>query len=987
MPASKIVVKGAHMHNLQNIDVEIPRDKLTVITGLSGSGKSSLAFDTIYAEGQRRYVESLSTYARQFLGVMDKPDVESIEGLSPAISIDQKTAPRNPRSTVGTVTEIYDHLRLLFARVGTPHCPKCAKAIVRQTTGQIIEHVAAMEEGRRIMLLAPLIRGRKGEHLKTFEKIKKDGFVRVRVDGEIYSVLELPELDKNKSHNIEVVIDRLVVKNFEPKFRELSDGTKIEHPNPDRSRLADSVEMCLAHGEGVMMVLDHATGDIHKFSENFSCEDHPEVCIEEIEPRNFSFNSPHGACDECHGLGTKLEIDAELIIPNQKLSIAEGAIMPWASTTSHMTWYNKILAAVAKKNKFSIDTPLKDLTEEQLQKVLYGTGEEKYTVRTGGGYGGAEEDNESNTSSPGSDRKFSGEFQTRFEGVIPNLERRYLETDSDYVRKKIENFMRVLPCPTCEGRRLKPEMLAVTIEGKSIADTTQFSISEARDFFNGLTLTDTHNLIAEPILREIHARLKFLDHVGVAYLTLDRAANTISGGEAQRIRLATQIGSHLVGVLYVLDEPSIGLHQKDNERLIETLAALRDSGNTVIVVEHDVETMLAADYILDIGPGAGKHGGHVVAAGTPKQIMANKKSVTGKYLAGKKEIPMPKKRRKGNGKQLEVLGAAEHNLKEVDAQFPLGTFTCVTGVSGSGKSTLVNHILVKKVSSTINRSKAIAGAHREIRGIEHIDKLINIDQSPIGRTPRSNPATYTGVFTDIRDLFAQTPEARLRGYKPGRFSFNVKGGRCEVCQGDGLKKIEMHFLPAVYVPCETCKGKRYNREALEITYRGKTIADVLDMTVNEASEFFENIPSVKTKLQTLQRVGLGYIHLGQSATTLSGGEAQRIKLSTELSKRSTGKTLYVLDEPTTGLHFDDVNKLIEVLQELVDGGNTVIVIEHNLDLVKCADYVIDMGPDGGYAGGMIVAQGTPEQLAKTGPKQAKSKKRSYTGEWLAKMGI
>jgi len=964
MSVQKLIVKGAKMHNLKNIDVEIPREKLTVVTGLSGSGKSTLAFDTIYAEGQRRYVESLSTYARQFLGVMEKPDVESIEGLSPAISIDQKTAPRNPRSTVGTVTEIYDHLRLLFARVGTPHCPKCAKPIVRQTASQIVEHVAAMEDGRRIMLLAPVVYGRKGEHSQILGNVQKDGFVRVRIDGEIYSIVELPKLDKNKSHSIEIVVDRLVAKNFEKQYKELSSGQKIELPNPDRTRLADSIEMALTHGEGVMMVLDHESGDIHKFSENFSCEDHPEVCITEIEPRSFSFNSPHGACEECHGLGTKLEIDAELVLPNRKLSLSEGAILPWASTSSHLTWYTRILESLSKKHGFSTDTAIEDLTEDQLQKVLYGTGDEKYTIRMGSAGEG----------------KFKGEFQTSFEGVLPNLERRFMETDSDYVRKKIEQFMRILPCPVCKGDRLKPEILAVTIEEKSIADVTRFSITETREFFEGLTLSDSQKMISEPIAREVIERLGFLEHVGVAYLTLDRAANTLSGGEAQRIRLATQIGSHLMGVLYVLDEPSIGLHQNDNQKLIKTLKALRDSGNTVIVVEHDVDTMLSADYILDVGPGAGKHGGEIVAAGTPKQIMANKNSVTGQYLSGKKTIPMPKKRRKGNGKKLEVFGAAEHNLKDVDMSLPLGSFICVTGVSGSGKSTIINDILVKKVASTINRSKAIAGAHREIRGIEHVDKLINIDQSPIGRTPRSNPATYTGVFTDIRDLFAQTPEARLRGYKPGRFSFNVKGGRCEVCQGDGLRKIEMHFLPDVYVPCETCKGQRYNREALEITYRGKTIADVLDMTVNEALEFFANIPTVKSKLATLVRVGLGYIHLGQSATTLSGGEAQRIKLSTELSKRSTGKTLYILDEPTTGLHFDDVSKLVEVLQELVDGGNTVIVIEHNLDLVKCSDHIIDLGPDGGNAGGLIIAQGTPEEVAKQG-------KVSYTGKWLKKMGL
>lgn len=963
MPVDKIIVKGARMHNLKNIDVEIPRDKLTVITGLSGSGKSTLAFDTIYAEGQRRYVESLSTYARQFLGVMDKPDVESIEGLSPAISIDQKTAPRNPRSTVGTVTEIYDHLRLLFARVGTPHCPKCAKPIVRQTPSQIVDHILTMEEGRRIILLAPVVNGKKGEHEAILEKLKKDGFVRLRVDGTVYPVNELPTLDKNKPHNIEAVVDRLVVKKLEPEKKKLSTGETIEVPNPERTRMADSVETTLKHGEGIMMILDNETGQTQKFSENFSCEDHPEVCLAEIEPRNFSFNSPHGACEECHGLGTKLEIDAELVIPNRKLSLSEGAILPWSQTSSHLTWYGSILEEVAKKYKFSLDVPVDKLTEKELNYVLYGTGEDRYTVRVNSGDGFSK-----------------GEFQTKFEGVIPNLERRFLETDSDYVRGKIEQFMRVLPCPKCEGKRLKPEMLAVKIQEKSIADVTDFSITEAQKFFAELVLNPMQRMIAEPIFKEIQSRLKFLDHVGVAYLTLNRAANTLSGGEAQRIRLATQIGSHLVGVLYVLDEPSIGLHQNDNEKLIQTLTTLRDLGNTVIVVEHDIDTMLSADYILDIGPGAGKHGGEVIASGTPQEVMANPKSVTGQYLSGKKEIPMPKHRRKGNGKKLEILGATEHNLKDVDVHFPLGTLTCVTGVSGSGKSTLVNEILVKKVAGVINRNKAQAGAHREIRGIEHLDKIINIDQSPIGRTPRSNPATYTGVFTDIRELFAQTAEARLRGYKAGRFSFNVKGGRCEVCEGDGLRKIEMHFLPDVYVPCESCKGKRYNREALEVTYRGKTIADVLDMTLDEALEFFDAIPSIKNKLVTLSKVGLGYVHLGQSATTLSGGEAQRIKLSTELSKRSTGKTLYILDEPTTGLHFDDVRRLVEVLQQLVEAGNTVIVIEHNLDLIKCADHLIDMGPDGGNGGGLVVASGTPEEVSQQG-------KASYTGKWLKKMGI
>lgn len=962
MAFDKIIVKGAKMHNLKNIDVEIPRDKLTVITGLSGSGKSTLAFDTIYAEGQRRYVESLSTYARQFLQLMEKPDVESIEGLSPAISIDQKTAPRNPRSTVGTVTEIYDHLRLLFARIGTPHCPKCGKPIVRQSATQIVDHVAALPIGKKIILLSPLVQGRKGEHDKVFERVKKEGFVRVRIDGEIYSVVELPELDKNKVHNIEIVIDRLVVKDYSVETKELSTGEKIEVANADRSRLADSVEMALKHGEGVMMVLDNDNGEVQTFSEQYSCEFHPEVSLPELEPRNFSFNSPHGACETCHGLGTKLEIDPDLILPNKKLSLSEGAIMPWSATTSHLSWYNAILEAVSKKHKFSMDDAISDLSEAQMQKVLYGTGEEKYLVKMASGEFGSK-----------------SEFQTKFEGVIPNLERRYLETDSDYVRKKIEAFMRVLICPTCAGKRLKPEVLSVQIQEKSIVDVTQFSIDDASEFFKKLKLSPSHKMIAEPIFREILSRLSFLQNVGVAYLTLDRSANTLSGGEAQRIRLATQIGSHLVGVLYVLDEPSIGLHQNDNEKLIKTMTTLRDIGNTVIVVEHDVDTMLSADYILDIGPGAGKHGGYVVAEGTPKEVMANKNSVTGQYLSGKKQIAVPKKRREGNGKYLEVLGANQHNLKDIDVKFPLGTLICVTGVSGSGKSTLINDILVKKVSAVINGSKAIAGSHREIRGIEHLDKLINIDQSPIGRTPRSNPATYTGVFTDIRDLFAQTPEARVRGYKSGRFSFNVKGGRCEVCQGDGLKRIEMHFLPDVYVQCEVCKGKRYNREALDVTYRGKNISDVLNMTVDEATEFFDAIPTVKTKLSTLSKVGLGYLHIGQSATTLSGGEAQRIKLATELSKRSTGRTLYILDEPTTGLHFDDVAKLIEVLQELVEMGNTVLVIEHNMDVIKSSDEIIDIGPDGGNAGGMVVAQGTPEVVA--------NNKASYTGIWLKKLGL
>ena len=958
-----IRIKKARIHNLKSIDVDIPRDKMTVITGLSGSGKSSLAFDTIYAEGQRRYVESLSTYARQFLQLMEKPEVESIEGLSPAISIDQKTATRNPRSTVGTVTEIYDFLRLLYAKIGRPHCPECGKVITKQTASQIVEHVAAMEEGRRILLLAPVVADRKGRHEKVFENIKKEGFVRIVLDGEMYSILEVPEINEKKKHSVDIVVDRFVVKDFKKKVQKLSSGQELDLPNPNRTRLADSIEIALKHGDSAMIIQDHETGERQMFSERFACAD-CNVNLPEIEPRNFSFNSPHGACEACHGLGTKLEVDPDLVIPNRKLSISEGAIMPWSATTSHLTWYNRILEAVARKHRFSIDIPVEEMDEGDLNKVLYGTGDEKYAVQMGA-------DNGSGT--------FKGEYQTKFEGVLPNLERRYMDTDSDYVRKKIEDYMRILKCPECNGKRLKPEMLAVTVADKSIIDVTELSIAAAREFFANLALTSGERIIAEPIAKEVESRLKFLNNVGISYLTLNRAANTLSGGEAQRIRLATQIGSHLVGVLYVLDEPSIGLHQNDNEKLIKTLHSLRDLGNTVIVVEHDIDTMLAADYILDIGPGAGKHGGEVVFAGTPAEILKDKNSITGGYLSGKKEISIPKKRRKGNGKKLEVIGACEHNLKDIDISLPLGTFIGISGVSGSGKSTLINDILVKKVSAVVNRSKAFAGAHRELRGIEHLDKLINIDQSPIGRTPRSNPATYTGVFTDVRELFASTPDAKLRGYKPGRFSFNVKGGRCEACQGDGIKKIEMHFLPDVYVPCEVCKGRRYNAEALEITYRGKNIADVLDMTVDEASDFFKSIPAVKNKLKTLSEVGLGYIHLGQSATTLSGGEAQRIKLATELCKRSTGKTLYVLDEPTTGLHFDDVKKLLEVLQKLVDKGNTVLTIEHNLDVIKSVDYIIDLGPEGGDKGGLIIAQGTPEEVSKI--------KESYTGIWLKKIGL
>ncbi|MFH1533660.1 MAG: excinuclease ABC subunit UvrA [Nitrospirota bacterium] len=964
MSTDKITVTGARIHNLKGINVEIPRDKFTVITGLSGSGKSSLAFDTIYAEGQRRYVESLSTYARNFLQLMEKPEVDNIEGLSPAISIDQKTASRNPRSTVGTVTEIYDYLRLLFAKVGTPHCPKCHKPIERQSSQQILEEVSEMPEGKKILILSPIVRGRKGQHMKGLEKIQKEGFVRVRIDGEIYSIIDVPELDENKKHNIEIVVDRLVVKDFKKKVQKLSSGQEIDLPNPDRTRLADSIETALKFGEGLMIIAEHGSNKEKVFSEHFACNT-CHVNVAEISPRSFSFNNPQGACEECHGLGTKLEIDADLVIPNKKLTLAEGAIMPWSTTTSHLTWYNRILESVSKENKFSMNTPISRLPEEVLSKVLQGDPEKKYTVQIGNGVKDPEKSS------------FVGEYQTTFEGVIPNLERRYLETDSDYVRKKIEGYMRILKCPTCKGKRLKAEILAVKINDLSIIDMTELSIKKAIDLFQHLKLSKMKHEIAKQILQEISNRLNFLENVGISYLTLDRTANTLSGGEAQRIRLATQIGSRLSGVIYVLDEPSIGLHQSDNDKLIKTLISLRDIGNTVIVVEHDTDTMLAADHIIDIGPGAGKHGGEVVAQGSPSEIIKNKNSLTGKYLSGKAEISVPKERRKGKKGKISIIGAAEHNLKGIDADFPLGTFIGITGVSGSGKSTLVNDILVKAVSKELYKSKAIPGAHEEIKGLEHLDKIINIDQSPIGRTPRSNSATYTGVFTDIRDLFSQTPESKTRGYKAGRFSFNVKGGRCEACTGDGIKKIEMHFLPDIYVSCEVCKGKRYNEEALEVRYRGKNIHEVLEMTVEEALEFFKAIPAVKTKLITLCEVGLGYLHLGQPATTLSGGEAQRIKLSTELSKRSTGKTLYVLDEPTTGLHFDDVKKLLSVLQKLVEKGNTVLVIEHNLDVIKSVDHIIDLGPEGGDNGGEIIAIGTPEEITKIS--------KSYTGQWLKKI--
>ncbi len=964
MSSDKISIRGARIHNLKGINVDIPRNKFTVITGLSGSGKSSLAFDTIYAEGQRRYVESLSTYARNFLQLMEKPDVDSIEGLSPAISIDQKTASRNPRSTVGTVTEIYDFLRLLYAKVGLPHCPNCGKPIEKQSAQQILEEVAGMEEDKKILILSPVIRDKKGQHQKAIEKIKKAGFVRVRVDKEIYSIIDVPELDENKKHTVEIVVDRLVVKDLKKKVQKLSSGQEIDIPNPNRSRLSDSIETALKHGEGLMIIADYETGKEKVFSEHFACNT-CHINVTEISPRSFSFNSPHGACEECHGLGTKLEIDADLVIPNKNLTLAEGAIMPWSTTTSHLTWYNKILESVAKEHKFSMNVPVKKLSKEAIEVVLYGDKQRKYTVKM---------NNNNNDEDDPYRSHFSGEYETTFEGIIPNLERRYLETDSDYVRKKIEGYMRILTCPKCNGKRLKPEILAVKINELSIIDITEFSVKKAMDFFQNLKLSPMKQEIARLILHEIRNRLHFLENVGLPYLTLDRSANTLSGGEAQRIRLATQIGSRLSGVIYVLDEPSIGLHQSDNDKLIKTLLDLKDIGNTVIVVEHDVDTMMTADYILDIGPGAGKHGGEVIAEGTPQEIIKNKNSITGRYLSGELAIPVPKTRRKGNGKKLSIIGASEHNLKNLDVTFPLGTFIGITGVSGSGKSTLINDILVKAVSKALYNSKVDPGKHKEIKGLENLDKIINIDQSPIGRTPRSNPATYTGVFTDIRELFAQTPEARLRGYKAGRFSFNVKGGRCEACTGDGIKKIEMHFLPDIYVSCEVCKGKRYNNEALEIRYRGKNIYEILEMTAEEALEFFKAIPNIKSKLKTLFEVGLGYIHLGQSATTLSGGEAQRIKLSTELSKRSTGKTIYILDEPTTGLHFDDVKKLLNVLQKLVEKGNTVLVIEHNLDIIKAVDHIIDLGPEGGDNGGEIVAIGTPEEIIKI--------KKSLTGKYL-----
>ena len=937
---SKIYVKGARENNLKNIDVELPRDSLTVITGLSGSGKSSLAFDTIYAEGQRRYVESLSSYARMFLGQKEKPDVDYIEGLSPAISIDQKTTSQNPRSTVGTVTEIYDYLRLLWARVGTPHCPNCGKEIRQQSIDQIIDQLMAMPEGTRVQIMAPVIRGRKGEYAKVFEDARRSGYVRARVDGSMYELDEEIKLDKNKKHNIEIVVDRLILR------------PDVVH------RLTDSAETAASLSGGLVLVNFVQEQRDVLFSQNYACEDCG-VSIEELTPRMFSFNNPFGACPECTGLGFQLRVDPELILPNRTLSILDGAICASGWNNVRGDGISRMyFEALAKKYKFSLRDPVEKLSKEVMDVILYGTKDEKLELQYDQPRG-------------------KGTLFQPFEGVVNNLERRYKETQSDSVRDELEECMSQCPCPACRGKRLRKESLAVTVGGLNISDYTDKSVVDALDFIEKLTLTEQQNLIGERILKEIRARLGFLQSVGLGYLTLSRASASLSGGEAQRIRLATQIGSSLMGVLYILDEPSIGLHQRDNDKLLATLKRLRDLGNTLIVVEHDEDTMRAADYIVDVGPGAGVHGGEIVAAGTPEEIMANPRSLTGQYLSGRMKIAVPAARRSGSGKALVVRGAKENNLRDIDVTIPLGAFTCVTGVSGSGKSSLVNEIIYKKLGADLNRMKIHAGRHRAIEGEEYLDKVICIDQSPIGRTPRSNPATYTNVFADIRDLFASTPDAKARGYTNGRFSFNVRGGRCEACSGDGQLKIEMHFLPDIYVPCEVCRGKRYNRETLEVRYKGKNIADVLEMTVEEGLEFFRDIPKIETKLRTLYDVGLGYIRLGQSSTTLSGGEAQRVKLATELSKRATGRTIYILDEPTTGLHADDVRRLLGVLQRLVDAGNTVLVIEHNLDVIKCADHIIDLGPEGGSGGGTIVAVGTPEEVAAC--------EASYTGQYLKKL--
>ncbi len=935
-----IEIKGAREHNLKGIDIKIPRNELVVFTGLSGSGKSSLAFDTIYAEGQRRYMESLSSYARQFLGQMEKPDVDSITGLSPAISIDQKSTNRNPRSTVGTVTEIYDYLRLLYARIGVPHCPVCGREIRKQTVDQIVDTITELPERTRIQLLAPVVRGRKGEHVKLFESAKKSGYVRVMVDGHMYELTEEIKLEKNKKHNIEIVVDRLSIR----------DGIK--------KRLTDSVETAMKLADGLLTV-DVIDGEPMHFSQSFSCPDCG-VSLSEIEPRSFSFNNPFGACPICHGLGYKMEFSVDLMIPDQSLSIDEGAIavLGWQSAVDERSYTRAILNALSKEYDFSLSTPFKDYPPKIKDILIHGTNGHEVKVHYRGQRG-------------------VGVYDVAFEGLIKNVERRYRETSSELTKQEYEAFMSITPCAECGGRRLKRESLAVTVAGMNIADMTDLSLLKLRDFFENMDLTQQQQLIGAQILKEIKSRVGFLIDVGLDYLSLSRATATLSGGEAQRIRLATQIGSGLVGVAYILDEPSIGLHQKDNDKLLKTLKNLRDLGNTLIVVEHDEDTMREADYIVDVGPGAGEHGGYIVAQGTANEIMKNKKSITGAYLSGRIQIPVPETRREPMG-WIKVLGAAENNLKHVDVSFPLGIFTCVTGVSGSGKSSLVNEILYKHLARDLNRARIIQpGKHDGIEGLEQLDKVINIDQSPIGRTPRSNPATYTGVFDMIRDLFAATSDAKERGYKKGRFSFNVKGGRCEACSGDGIIKIEMHFLSDVYVPCEVCHGRRYNRETLEVKYKGKSIYDVLDMTVEEAVKFFENVPSIRRKLETLNDVGLSYIKLGQPSTTLSGGEAQRVKLATELSRRSTGRTIYILDEPTTGLHFADVHKLVEILHRLTEGGNTVVVIEHNLDVIKTADYIIDMGPDGGERGGTVIAQGTPEEVAKN--------PISYTGQYIKRI--
>ena len=935
MAHDKIRVRGAKEHNLKNIDVDIPRNKLVVITGLSGSGKSSLAFDTIYAEGQRRYVESLSSYARMFLGQMDKPNVESIEGLSPAISIDQKTTSKNPRSTVGTVTEIYDYLRLLYARIGVPHCTVCGREIRRQTVDQIVDKIMSYPQGSRIQIMAPVVRGRKGEHSKVLDSARRGGFVRVRVDGIVYDLQEKIPIEKNKKHNIEVIIDRLVIK------------------DSIRSRLSDSIETASKLGNGLVTV-NFDSGEDVLFSQKYACPDHG-VSIEDLTPRMFSFNNPFGACPKCTGLGVFMEIDEGKIIPDMNKSIRDGAIKGsgWAMEGSSIA--SMYMEALAKKYKFSLSEPLKNLPRETLDKILYGTGEEKLRIERKSLYG-------------------SGTYEQPFEGIINNLNRRYNETSSNWIKDEIRSYMTEIPCDLCKGERLSGESLAVTVGGINISDFCKMSVVDSLDFISDIALSDREKFIASEIIKEIKERLNFLKSVGLGYLTLSRSAGTLSGGESQRIRLATQIGSSLVGVLYILDEPSIGLHQRDNQKLLSTLKRLRDLGNTVIVVEHDEETMYAADCIVDVGPGAGIHGGEIVCVGSVDEIKACEASVTGQYLSGKRGVPVPEKRRSGSGKYLEIIGAAENNLKDINVRIPLGELVCVTGVSGSGKSSLINEILYKTLARELNRAKTTSGRHREIRGIENLDKVIRIDQSPIGRTPRSNPATYTGLFTDIRALFASTNDAKIRGFTQSRFSFNVKGGRCEACQGDGIIKIEMHFLSDVYVPCEVCKGKRYNRETLEVRYKGKNINDVLEMTVEEAMGFFSNFPKLCRKLKTLYDVGLGYIKLGQPATTLSGGEAQRVKLATELSKRSTGRTVYILDEPTTGLHIADVHRLVEVLQLLVEGGNTVIVIEHNLDLIKTADHIIDLGPEGGDMGGEVIASGTPEQVAEN--------PASFTGQYL-----